>query len=225
MATDAKDIYKKLQIEHFTSWYSQDIANVFDDTFAVVDLIQPGETILLTSGQGYEMTKEKFQDHSFMQGYVLATPWTIARGDRLRYAVKKGKKVRFIAGGSVKWVDGMLAPDGQGWEDRCSIPNPQFIQLCNARDKTKKWSLQLTGQKVFLWRLPFISQADRQAAAEGLEIVHSLGSKDESATNMVAHMAWFASLPSKELYRMARDREKEEIRAKRDKALNVKVIR
>jgi len=219
-----RDIYKQLQISHFTMWYGQDIAAVFDDIPAVVDLIQPGDSITIGTATGYEMSKEKFQDHAFMQGYSLATPWTIARGDRLRYAVKKGKKVRFIAGGSVKWVDGMLAPDGS-WEDRCSIPNPQFITLCNARDKSKKWSLQLTGQKVFLWRLPFISQADRQAAAEGLEIVHSLGSKDESATNMVAHMAWFASLPSKELYRMARDREKEELAAAKDRRNNVKVIR
>jgi len=224
MATDA-NIYKQLQISHFTMWYGQDIAAVFDDTPAVVDLIQPGDNITIGTATGYEMSKEKFQDHAFMQGYSLATPWTIARGDRLRYAVKKGKKVRFIAGGSVKWVDGMLAPDGQGWEDRCSIPNPQFIQLCNARDKSKKWSLQLTGQKVFLWRLPFISQKDRQAAAEGLEIVHTLESQGASATNMMEHMEWFLSLPSKELYRLARDREKEELKAKRDKALNVKVIR
>lgn len=225
MATP-QEIYKQLQIEHFANYYGQDIANVFDDTPAVVDLIQPGDSILLTTpgSQGYQMTKEKFQDHAFMQGYSLATPWTIARGDRLRYAVKKGKKVRFIAGGSVKWVDGMLAPDGQGWEDRTTSSSPQFITLCNARDKTKTWSLQLTGQKVFLWRLPFISQADRQAAAEGLEIVHSLESKGESATGMVEHMAWFAELSSKELYKMARDREKEEIAKARAARTNVKII-
>lgn len=223
-ATDAKAIYKQLQISHFTMWYGQDIASVFDDTHAVVDLIQPGDSITIGTATGYEMSKDKFQDHAFMQGYSLATPWTIARGDRLRYAVKKGKKVRFIAGGSVKWVDGMLAPDGQGWEDRCSIPSPQYITLCNARDKSKSWSLQLTGQKVFLWRLPFISQKDRQAAAEGLEIVHSLESQGASATNMMEHMEWFLSLPSKELYRLARDREKEEL-AKRNQARNnVKVI-
>ena len=228
-----RDIYKQLQIEHFAMWYGQDIANVFDDTPAVVDLIQPGEigssiqSILLTTpgSQGYQMTKEQFQEHAFMQGYSLATPWTIARGDRLRYAVKKGKKVRFIAGGSVKWVDGMLAPDGQGWEDRTTSSSPQFITLCNARDKTKSWSLQLTGQKVFLWRLPFISQKDRQAAAEGLEIVHSLESKGESATGMVEHMAWFESLSSKQLYKLARDREKEELAAAKDRRNNVKIIR
>jgi len=182
----------------------------------VCDIVQPGDLSLPAKGLA---TKQMFQDPAFMRGYSLATPHDIRRGDKLRYAVKKGKSVRWVFGGCVKWVDGMLAPDGS-WEERSTAPKPKYLTLCNPHDKTKSWSVQLNN-KVFLWRLPFVSQKDRQKAVEGIEIVNKLESSGETAEAMLSHVAWVASLTSAELYELAKDKRRQEME---NAKYNVKTI-
>ena len=204
---DNQAVYDALMFEHMSSFYGKDVAEVYDDTPTVCDIIQPGDDFV--PAKGYQATKQMFQDPVFMRGYSLATPHDIRRGDKIRYAVKKGKIIKWVFGGCVKWVDGMTAPDG-GWEERSIIRKPQFITLCNPHDKTKSWSVQLHGQRVWLWRLPFVSQKDRQKAVEGIEIVNKLEASGETAETMLSHVAWVASLTSAELFELAKDKRRQE---------------
>lgn len=218
--TSTNDIYDALMFEHMSSFYGKDIAEVYDDTPAVCDIIQPDG--VQAPAKGYRATKQMFQDAVFMRGYSLATPHDIRRGDKIRYAVKKGRTTKWVFGGCVKWVDGMTSPDG-GWEDRSTVLKPQFITLCNPHDKTKSWSVQLAtpGARVFLWRLPFVGQKDRQKAVEGIEIVNKLESTGETAGKMLSYMEWVATLSSADLFELAKDKRRQEIEAAK---YNVKMI-
>jgi hypothetical protein len=100
--------------------------------------------------------------------------------------------------------------------------------MCSPRDNKKRWSIQLS-LKPWLWRLPFVTQRDRQAAVEGIEIVQKLESTGETAEGILSHMDWIATMSSAELYELARDRERQEKANERTRIKNernrVKVIR
>ena len=213
-------ILNELRQAHLASYYGDDIAEIADDTPAVCELIQPGDHYEKSSG--FTASKVQFSDHDYMRGYSLCTPHDIQRGDRLRYAYKKRGVVHWIHGGAVRWVDGMEAVDGgETWETTSTIRKPKFISMCSPSDNKKRWSIQLS-LKPYLWRLPFVTQKDRQAAVEGIEIVQKLEKTGETAEGILSHLDWIATMSSAELFDLARDRQRQEAAMLKQ---NVKVIR
>ena len=199
----------------------------------IFDIIDPGESYHASSG--FKMSKRDFSEPDNLRGYALATPREIKRGDRIRYAVvKKNGEVNYVKGGTVSWVDGMLPEDVEFdsakykrneayrneikamYTDFTSKSRPKYISVASAYDQSKKWSIQLSGQKVFLWRMPALTQRGQQDAMEAIEFGKEIDEDPGLAQKLIEFAKYINTAPSEELYALYQARLEEEKQIKRD---------
>ena len=232
------DVQKLLQNVSFEKYYGFPRP---DPENTIFDIIDPTESFSKPSF-GYKMSKREFSDPDKLRGFHLCCPQEIKRGDIVRYAVKKRSGVEYVTGGLVRWVDGMLPKDvdfdtnafkrdGGYREDIASrytmytsLGRPKYISLTAPSDSKKRWSVQLSGQKVFFWRLPAITQQERQDMSDAMEFAKEIEVDPGMATAMIDFAKFINSATSDELYALADARKEEERQRRKDKKNNVKNI-
>jgi hypothetical protein len=207
----------------------------------IFDIIDPGDSYA-PSTFGYKMTKRDFSDPDNLKGYTLCSPLDLKRGDNVRYAVKKRSSVSYVTGGSVSWVCGML-PSGEEFDPKAykksatyreeikakyttftTEDKPKYVTLSSPHDSSKKWSVQLSGQTVFFWRLPVITLQERQDNAGVLKLVKASGDNPDMTAGLIDFALFVQSATSEELFAMAHAKLAQEKQQHKDKRNNVKNI-